>query len=380
MTNTEENPEEQTAAEETDEASARAPMDPVRKWTLIVLGSCVVLMFWYLVSDRITPYTNQARVHALVVPIAPQVSGIVTNVAITNNEFVTAGQVLFRIDADQYELAVETAQANLQSARQATGASTANVEAARASVDAARAGVVRANQDAVRLRRIKEEDPGAISDRRLEQAESALSVAQSQLVASQANLEKAIQDLGEVGDENSRILQAQAALDQAELDLERTVVRAPDDGLLTDVRVDSGNYAAAGAPLMTFIGIDNIWIRADFTENNLGNINAGDPVEIVFDSLPGRVLSGHIRGTGYGVSVDSTPLGSLPTVENNRQWLRDAQRFPVDVQFSLNDQSERAAVRVGAQASVIVYTGNNWLFNFVGKVYIRVASLLTYAF
>jgi multidrug resistance efflux pump len=200
------------------------------------------------------------------------------------------------------------------------------------------------------------------------------------LVASQANLEKAIQDLGEVGDENSRILQAQAALDQAELDLERTVVRAPDDGLLTDVRVDSGNYAAAGAPLMTFIGIDNIWIRADFTENNLGNINAGDPVEIVFDSLPGRVLSGHIRGTGYGVSVDSTPLGSLPTVENNRQWLRDAQRFPVDVQFSLNDQSERAAVRVGAQASVIVYTGNNWLFNFVGKVYIRVASLLTYAF
>ena len=379
MTDTEENAEETTAAEESEEA-AREPMDPVRRWTLIVLGACVVLMFWYLVADRITPYTNQARVHALVVPVAAEVSGIVTGVAVSNNEFVTVGQELFRIDRNKYQLAVDTAEANLQSARQATGASTASVDAARASVSAARAGVVRADQDAVRLRRIKEEDPGAISDRRLEQAESGLSVAQSQLVASQANLEKAIQDLGEAGEGNSRILQAQAALEQAELDLARTTVRAPDDGLVTDVRVNNGNFASAGAPLMTFIGIDDIWIRADFTENNLGNIKPGDSVEIVFDSLPGRVLSGRVRGTGFGVSVDTTPLGSLPTVDNNRQWLRDAQRFPVDVEFRLDDANQRQGTRVGAQASVIVYTSNNWLFNFVGKLYIRVASLLTYAF
>jgi multidrug resistance efflux pump len=157
-------------------------------------------------------------------------------------------------------------------------------------------------------------------------------------------------------------------------------VRAPDDGLVTDVRVDNGNFASAGAPLMTFIGMDDIWIRADFTENNLGNIKTGDKVEIVFDSLPGNVLSGRVRGTGFGVSVDTTPLGSLPTVDNNRQWLRDAQRFPVDVDFQLSDSSQRQGVRVGAQASVIVYTGDNWLFNFFGKIYIRISSLLTYAF
>ena len=372
--------ETENSPDEAQETAARAPMDPVRKWTLIVLGACVVLMFWYLVSDRVTPYTNQARVHALVIPVAAEVSGFVTGVAVSNNELVSAGQELFQIEPNRYQLAVETAQANLQSARQATGASTANVDAARASVAAARAGVVRASQDAVRLRRIKEEDPGAISDRRLEQAESSLSVAQSQLAASQANLEKAIQDLGQAGDQNSRILQARSALEQAELDLERTTVRAPDDGLVTDVRVDNGNFASAGAPLMTFIGMDDIWIRADFTENNLGNIKTGDKVEIVFDSLPGNVLSGRVRGTGFGVSVDTTPLGSLPTVDNNRQWLRDAQRFPVDVEFQLSDSSQRQGVRVGAQASVIVFTGDNWLFNFFGKIYIRIASLLTYAF
>ncbi len=380
MTDKNDNGDAKTAAEEVEETPVKAPMDPVRKWTLIVLGACVVLMAWYLISDRVTPYTNQARVHALVVPIAPQVSGIVTDVAVTNNEYVSADQELFRIDRDQYRLAVETAQANLQMARQATGASTAGVEAARASVGAARAGMTYASQDAIRLRRIKKEDPGAISDRRLEQAESALKVAQSQFAASQANLEKAIQDLGEVGEENSRILQAQSALEQAQLDLSRTTVRAPDDGLLSDVRVDRGNFAAAGTPLMTFIAIHNIWVQADFTENNLGHIDAGDRVEILFDSLPGRVFSGRVRSTGFGVSVSSTPLGSLPTIENDRQWLRDAQRFPVQVEFELEKQSERLGIRVGSQASVIVYTGDHWLFNFVGKAYIRIASLLTYAF
>ena len=337
-------------------------------------------MFWYLRSDRVTPYTNQARVHALVVPIAPQVSGIVTDVAVANNEYVSVDQELFRIDRDQYDLAVETAEANLQSARQTTGASTANVEAARASVAAAEAGLVRARQDAMRLRRIKEEDPGAISVRRLEQAEAQLSVAQSQLSASQANLERAIQDLGEAGDENYRVLQALAALDQAQLDLSRTSVLAPDNGLLTNVRVDRGNFAAAGAPLMTFIAIHNIWVQADFTENNLGHVDPGDKVEIVFDSMPGRVISGRVRGTGFGVSVNSAPLGNLPTIENDRQWLRDAQRFPVLVEFELPERNDTLSIRVGSQASVIVYTGYNWLFNFVGKIYIRFASLLTYAF
>ena len=377
---TEEKDNAETTEEDAAQSTGKAPMDPVRKWTLFVLGACVVLMFWYLRSDRVTPYTNQARVHALVVPIAAQVSGNVTDVAIANNEYVAADQELLQIDRNQYLLAVETAKANLQSARHATGASTASVDAARASVAAARAGMVRADQDASRLRRIKEEDPGAISDRRLEQADSALSVAQSQLVASQANLEKAIQDLGEAGDENSRILQAQAALDQAQLDLTRTTVRAPGNGLLTDVRVDRGNFASAGAPLMTFIAIHNIWVQADFTENNLGNVDPGDPVEIVFDSMPGRVISGRVRGTGFGVALNTAPLGNLPTIDNDRQWLRDAQRFPVLVDFKLEDRSERIRIRIGSQASVIVYTDNNWLFNFVGKIYIRVASLLTYAF
>lgn len=368
-----------TKKKNSESAPAKEPTDPVRKWTLIILGACVVLMFWYLRADRVTPYTSQARVHAVVVPVASEVSGTVIEVLVSNNETVAAGQELFRIEPNRYQLAVETAEANLQSARQATGASTASVSAAAANVESARAAVVRSEQDAIRLRRIKEEDPGAISDRRVEQAEASLAVSVSQLSAAQANLEKARQDLGEVGDENVRILQAQAALDQAQLDLERTMIRAPAAGLVTDLRLDRGNFAAAGSPQMTFIGVHDVWVQADFTENNLGYIDPGDDVEIVFDVLPGRVYSGQVRTTGFGVDIASAPLGSLPTVDNNRQWLRDAQRFPVQVDFQLGDASAIQEVRVGAQASVIVYTGNNWLFNFVGRIYVRIVSLVTYA-
>ena len=80
------------------------------------------------------------------------------------------------------------------------------------------------------------------------------------------------------------------------------------------------------------------------------------------------------------MDVAAAPLGSLPSVDNNRSWLRDAQRFPVQVEFQLRDEEDRLAVRVGAQASVITYTGKNWLFNAVGKIYIRIVSVLTYAF
>jgi multidrug resistance efflux pump len=367
---------------ENKEASvdAKPPIDPVRKWTFILLGACAVLMIWYLIADRVTPYTTQARVHALVVPVAAEVSGVVTDVAVTNNELVVAGDLLFQVDRERYILAVATAEANLQSARQATGASSASVDAAKAQVEASRASLIRAELDAARLGRIIEEDPGAISVRRLETAEATLAVTQSQLGAAKAGLERARQDLGEMGDANFRVLQAQAALDQARLDLERTSVIAPDSGVVTDVRIDRGNFAQAGAPLMTFLATQDIWVQADFTENNLGNIEHGDKVELVFDALPGMVIKGTIRTTGFGVNVDSAPLGSLPTIENDRNWLRDAQRFSVLVDFELPNAGDRVGIRIGAQASVMVYTGDGFLFNTIGKLKMRLVSILTYAY
>jgi multidrug resistance efflux pump len=355
-------------------------MDPVRKWTLIALGACFVLMIFYLVADRVTPYTSQARVNALVVPVASEVSGTVTAVAVNSNQPVEAGELLFQIDRERYALAVETAEANIESARMATRASSADVETARAKVVSAKAALQSSEQDAVRLRRIKTEDAGAISDRRIEIAENALAAARGNLAAAESSLQRAVEALGETGDANASVLQAQAALDQARLDLARTAVAAPDNGVITDVRVNRGNFAQAGAPLMTFVASHDVWIQADFTENNLGNINSGDKVEIVFDALPGTVIKGQIRTTGFGVNVDSAPLGSLPTIDNDRQWLRDAQRFSVLVDFEMPEGGEIGALRVGAQASVIVYADSGWIMTLLGKIKMRLVSIFTYAY
>ena len=365
------------------EAAPQPPVkggDPVRRWTFILLAAVILLLAWYLVSDRYTPFTSQARVHALVVPIAPEVSGTVVAVDVGNNQRVTAGQPLFRIETERYELAVQAAEADLQTARQSMGASGANVSAAEASLASARANLDRAEKDAVRLRRIKEEDPGAISERRIETAEASLAAARGQVDAARANVEKALQDLGQTGEQNARILQAQSALAQARLNLERTSVRAPEDGVVTDVRVSNGNFANASAPQMTFIAVDNVWIQADFTENNLGNIRPGNKVRVVFDALPGEVFNGTVRELGFGVAVDSAPLGSLPTISNDQGWLRSAQRYPVLVDFDVQLQQGATRLKVGSQASVVVFTGDNLIINALAHIRIRLNSILTYAY
>ncbi|WP_459710001.1 biotin/lipoyl-binding protein, partial [Paraburkholderia sp. 2C] len=115
-------------------APAADPSSGAVKW---VIGAIVVSLAWYLLADRFTPYTQQARVQAYVVPVAAEVSGRVTRVLVHNNEDVKAGDVLFEVDSEQYRIAVDRARADLESTRRQIGASTAGIDSARASLRAA---------------------------------------------------------------------------------------------------------------------------------------------------------------------------------------------------------------------------------------------------
>ena len=103
-------------------------------------------------------------------------------------------------------------------------------------------------------------------------------------------------------------------------------------------------------------------------------------MRIVFDVLPGEVFSGTVRELGFGVAVDSAPLGSLPTIDNNQGWLRAAQRYPVLVDFDLPVQQNATSLRVGSQATVVVITGGNTLINSLARFQIWLNSILTYAY
>ena len=347
-----------------------------------VIAALIILsLVLYFVGDRLTPYTSQARVQAFVVSVAAEVSGKVTEVHIRNDDIVEPGQPLFDIDPEQYEIALQRARSDYESVRRSVNAATAGVEAARASLQTAQTNFVMAEKDASRQEGLHEEDPGAISVRRLEIAQSTREEARSKVSRAEADLRKAEEAAGDSGDSNAQLRSARTAVEKAELDLANTKVRAPARGAVTDLRADVGNFAQAGAPVMTLIAIHDVWISADMTENNLGHIDPGDQTAIVLDVMPGRVLKGRIRSVGGGVGTgQSAPPGTLPTVENNRDWLRQAQRIPVAVEFDQADRERLRGVRVGGQAEVLVYTGDHPVMNLFGRIYIRVMSWLSYLY
>ncbi|MDM0030520.1 HlyD family secretion protein, partial [Variovorax saccharolyticus] len=255
------------------------------------------------------------------------------------------------------------------------------VEAARASLQAAVANHVYARQDASRLEQIFKEDPGAISVRRVETAQASLIKALSQVKAAEADLRRAQETAGDSGEANAQLISARSAIEKAELDLQRTRLVAPARGRVTDLRTDAGQFAQAGTPAMTLIAMHDLWISADMTENNLGNINPGDPVAIVLDVMPGQVLKGRVRSLGSGVgSGKQAQPGTLPAIDNSRDWLRQAQRFPVTIEFDPVEIERLRGVRIGGQAEVLVYTGDHPVMNRLGALYIGLMSYLSYLY
>jgi multidrug resistance efflux pump len=348
------------------------------KWVLVLIG---VSLLWYLLADRYTPYTQQARVQAFVIPVAAEAAGRVTRVFVHNNQQVAAGQVLFEVDAEPYRIALIRARADLESMRRQIGASTAGIDSATASLRAANANEVKARQDSDRLERLYREDQGTVSLRRLEVARATHEQAISQVDAARAEVERAKEQQGGGEAENAQLRSAAAAVEKADLDLANTKVHARSAGLITDLRTDVGQFAAVGNPVMTLIANHDMWVSADMTENNLGHLEPGMPVVIALDSRPGELFHGRIRSIGYGVSVgQGSPPGTLPTVQNSRDWLRPAQRFPVIVEFAATETVPARDIRVGGQAEVMAFPTQGNPLNPLGRVFLRVMSWLSYLY
>ncbi|WP_332658782.1 HlyD family secretion protein [Brevundimonas sp.] len=350
-------------------------MSPLRKLTVIVLLTAMVIFVYGLFADRWTPYTDQSAVQSSVIMIAPDVSGRVNHIGVRDNQLVRTGDVLFTIDNERYEIAVEAAQAQLSTAGQSVGASTASVVAAEARLAASEATLVNARVQSERVFELVRR--GVSSPSRGDDSRASVRNAIADVARSRAELEQARQSLGPSGADNPQIRQAQAALSAARRDLADTVVRAPSNGRVTNLQLAPGRFAGAGQAVMTFVENDAVWIEAEFRENSLEHIKVGDPVAIVLDVRPGRVYPGKVDSVGWGIdNRDTDPQTGLPTVNNDSGWVRDPQRFVVRIR--LDPEKRPGDVRVGSQASVVVYTGVNGLTDIVGRIWIRLVSWLSY--
>jgi len=361
--------------EKNDAKTKAAPRDPVRRWTLIVLGLIVILFAYSLIADRFTPYTSQATVQTFVVRVAPEVAGRVMEVNVADNQKVKAGEVLFRIDPQPFEIAREQADARLAGVGQSIGASTAGVSSAQERLVTAQAKRDNTREQVARIFELVEK--GIYAKAREDQATAQIQSAEAGVREAEAELERAKQELGPQGTDNPQFREALAAVEKAKLDLLRTTVLAPSDGVVTNLQLTIGQFVAVGQAALTFIDARDVWFSANFRENSLGNIKPDAPVEVVLDVLPGHVFAGKVQSIGWGVSQGSIdPATGLPKINESMGLTRSPQRFTVKIDL---DQSQYVqGMRYGSQANVIVYATDNAIVNAIGAFWIRLVSILTY--
>ncbi|MGG7566750.1 efflux RND transporter periplasmic adaptor subunit [Rhodovulum sp. DZ06] len=267
---------------------------------LVCAGVCAQ---FFRASYMTAPWTRDGRVSAESVRIAPQVSGVVAGVAVADNDIVHAGDLLFRIGAESFELAVALAEATLDAEREAMEF--------KASV-------------AARL-----EASAAISAPSIEQARHDPAAARAQVRG------------------------AQVALDMARLDLARTEVRAPVDGYVTNLKLRTGDYVVAGAPSVTVIDAGSFGVTGYFRETQLARIHVGDRVEISLMGAPGTII-GHVESLGRGIADGNgaTDADGLPAVDPVLDWVRLAQRMPVRI--SMDETPEGVFLAAGMTAALSV--------------------------
>jgi multidrug resistance efflux pump len=351
--------------------------DPARMATLVVLSLCVVFFVLYLRADRVMPYSDQARVSGFTVSVVPLVSGYVTDIEVALHEPVAPGDILVQIDTTQYEIAVRSARAALDNAIQQLGVQSAAVESAAAGLAASRAQENIARRDYERILQISARNADALSQADRDRAEASLLTAEAQVSSANAELRRAQAALGIDGLENPTVRSAIAALEQAEFNLAQTVIRAPSRGAIESLYLDVGHFAGAGQALMTFVSTADIWIQADLRENNLANLEPGHLVRFLLDVAPGKIYEGTVRSVGLGVSqgIPGSP-GQLPQISQTTGWLRQPQQFPVII--DPGEDVSMGLLRVGAQASVMVFTGDHFVLNPIGRALLRFFSLMSY--
>jgi multidrug resistance efflux pump len=313
-----------------------------------------------------------------VVGVAPNVSGTIITVSVKDNQSVRAGDSLFKIDPQRFQVAAAQAEANLNNTVQEVGASTAALSAAAARVSDANANLVNQRAQTARIVELAARD--FASRAQADTARAQLSNAEGAVQAAEASLEEARRRLGPTNEDNPQIKLAVAQYQRARIDLNDTDVRAPVDGIVTNTVLAPGQYATAGHTVATIVDTEAGWVVANLPENTLGNINIGDPVLITFNVEPGRILNGRVASMASGVTQSPVAAleGNLPYVTQRRQWLREVQRIPVRIE--LVEKGDIPAFRVGSRANVVVLTREAGFVETLARTWLRVVAIADYVF
>ncbi len=335
--------EDRSARQKAEQERNRNAARPfVRVGMVVVLILLIAGGVWYWLATKDLASTDDAYTDGRAITIAPHVNGYVVSLDVNDNQFVHKGDPLIHIDPrdfvvarDRAEGVLAAAEGTLRGNQQAVEVAKINFPARLASAQAqlasAEANLFKANTDYKRQHNLPR---AATTQQEVDYATANQQAAVAQVTQAEAAVRQAQpvqpninQTTSTVSQQQGSVEQARAQLAQARLDLERTVVRAPQDGWITRRNVEQGNYVQAGQQIFSIVSPD-VWITANFKEDQLDRMRPGQPVDITVDAYPGLKLTGH---------VDSVQLGSgskftaFPPENATGNFVKIVQRVPVKI-------------------------------------------------
>jgi len=340
-----------------------APVDemPPNRWQrarlpLLIAGPVVVLalaIYFYMSGGRYEK-TDDAYVMAARTAISANVPGRVVELAVHDNQTVRRGDLLYRLDDAPFRIYVEEAQAQLATAMLQVESLKATYLQRQADLASAQETLAFQQSELDRQKRLIAS--GIASQAQVDRATHALDEARSRLAGVQHEITGVVAQLG--GNpriepaKHPAVLQAQAALDRARLNLSYTTITAPSDGVVTRVeQLQVGNYVAASTPVFALVSTHDVWLEANFKEDQLGHVRAGQAASIKIDSYPGRTFKGKVASVSPGTG---SQFSMLPAENATGNWVKVVQRLPVRIE--LEDLDPAYPLHAGLSANVNVDT------------------------
>ncbi len=291
---------------------------PINKHLLIGVGILVLLLVGYFTIDAIKyQSTDDAYVETTTVSVSPKVSGQIVEVLITDNQRVKEGDLVARIDDTDYKVKLDQVSAQYDRIL-------LNQQNAKANLKAANSNTEVAKKDLERYKNLYE--AGAVSKQTLDAAQAKYDSTQAQFTTAEQSIFS--QNDSKVADADLKVLKAQK--ERAELDLSYTNIYAPQSGTVASRRVEKGMYVQVGTPLFTIVP-DNVWVVANFKENQLRRMKPGQSVDIKIDTYPNKTFKGKIDS----IQRSSGAKSSLFPPENAvGSFVKIVQRIPVKIIFT----------------------------------------------
>ena len=352
-------------------ANPSAGKSGTRKRGLTLITVSVVLAglgwgVWHWIYSRHQANTDNAYVAGNVVLITPQVAGTVIAINADDTDFVRAGQPLVKLDPADARVALEQAQAQLAQALREVRVLFANNTTLSAQIGSRTADLTRMQSDLARAQDdVNRRQPlvasGAVGREEFQHATAQLAVAKSAVNAAQSGVQAAKEQLaagqtqtdGTSVEQHPNVLRAESRVREAYLGLQRSELVAPMDGYIAKRGVQIGQRVQAGAPLMTLVALDHLWVDANFKESQLQELRIGQPVDMLADVYGKKVVyHGKVSGLGAGTGA---AFALLPAQNATGNWIKVVQRVPVRVLLDPKELSEHP-LRVGLSMDVTVDT------------------------